>query len=131
MNLDLTSLFPDLEALTPDGRWELLQEWLRENPKYAKRIDTWVNQSPENVFIELCEEHGKLPARVVKAVIGLEMTNKLVSAIEILQACYRERANLQTEKEITNGNQRRSATEPRRSGKTPKRANVRKRTDQA
>jgi len=92
MNLDLASLFPDLEALTPDGRWELLQEWLRENPKYAKKIDRWVNQSPDEVFTQLCEEHGKLPARAVKAIVGVEMTQKILSAIETMQACYRERA---------------------------------------
>jgi hypothetical protein len=93
MNLDIASLFPDLEALTPDGRWTLLQEWLRENPKYAKKIDQWVNQSPDDVFTELCDEHGKLPARVVKAIVGVEMTQKILSAIATMQACYRERAN--------------------------------------
>lgn len=109
MNPDLTSLFPDLEALTPDGRWALLQEWLRENPKYAKKIDRWVNQTPDEVFVELCDEHGKLPARAVKAIVGVEMTQKLLSAIETMQACYRERAG-QTEQEIKNVRRKNRAT---------------------
>lgn len=103
MNLDITSLFSDLEALTPDGRWELLQEWLRKNPKYAKRIKEWVNQPPNDVFIQLCLEYGKLPAGVVTTIVGPEMTQKILSAIEIIQTLYRERANNQPiEKEIKN-----------------------------
>lgn len=94
MNIDLTSLFPDLEALTPDGRWTMLQDWLSKNPEYGERIDEWSRQSVDQVFVEIrdliAKRFGVSVNLVSLLTIGREQQIKRM--IEILQACYRERA---------------------------------------
>ena len=107
MNLDLTSLFPDLEALTPDGRWSALQSWLKKNPEYGERIEEWSQQTVDEVFCEIqilaLKQHGALAAI---ALTVPAIAAKIKSAITVLQACYRERAqaydNQPIEKEIKN-----------------------------
>jgi len=93
MNLDLTSLFPDLEALTPDGRWNLLQDWLAKNPEYGERAERWSTQTVGQVYAEMfalvTEKHGALAAA---AFAIPSIAAKIKSTIETLQACYRERA---------------------------------------
>jgi hypothetical protein len=103
MNLDITSLFPDLEALTPDGRWNMLQAWLKENPEYGERAERWSTQTVGQVYAELfalvTEKHGALAAA---AFAIPSIAARVKSTIEILQACYRERAG-QTETQYTSG----------------------------
>jgi hypothetical protein len=104
MNLDLTALFPDLEALTPEGRWNMLQKWLKENPEYGERAERWSTQTVKQVFDEIrdltAQKYGPL-ATIVLGSVAIE--SRLRATIEVLQACYRERAtydNQQLEKEI-------------------------------
>jgi hypothetical protein len=93
MNIDLTSLFPDLEALTPEGRWNMLQKWLKENPEYGERAERWSTQTVGQVYAELfalvTEKHGAFAAT---AFAIPSIAAKIKSTIEVLQACYRERA---------------------------------------
>lgn len=104
MNLDIASLFPDLEALTPDGRWNALQKWLKENPEYGERAKRWSIESVERVFTEICllatERYGALAGMVLSYPAT---QSKIKQTIEILQTLYRER-NYQPEqpKEIKN-----------------------------
>lgn len=109
MNFDIQSLFPDLEALTPDGRWNALQDWLSKNPEYGERIEEWSQQTPDEVILQIrnlaSQKYGPLGAVVIMA-----MEAKLRRAIELLQACYRERQaydNQQLEKETKNVRTRR------------------------
>lgn len=94
MSLDITSLFPDLEALTPDGRWAMLQDWLAKNPEYGERAERWSTQTVGQVYAELfalvTEKHGAFAAT---AFAIPSIAAKIKSAIETLQACYRERAS--------------------------------------
>lgn len=112
MNLDLTSLFPDLEALTPDGRWNALQDWLAKNPEYGARVERWSKQTVDEVFCEIqilvLKKYGGM---AVIAFTVPSITAKIKSTIELLQACYRERQaydNQPLEKEIKNVRTRRS-----------------------
>ena len=114
MNLDLASLFPDLEALTPDGRWNMLQDWLAKNPEYGECAERWSKQSADEVFCEIqilaLKKHGAMAAM---AFTVPSIATKIRSAIETLQACYRERVacdNQPIEKEIKNVRRKRIST---------------------
>jgi hypothetical protein len=100
MNIDLTSLFPDLEALTPDGRWNMLQDWLSKNPEYGKRAKRWSTESEDQVVDEIralvAKQYGPLVAAVLSTA---SLRQQLKKHIAILQACYRERAG-QTETQL-------------------------------
>ncbi len=128
MTFDINSIFPELEALTPDGRWNALQDWLSKNSEYGKSVDRWASQTREQVFEEICvvvsRKYGTAGVLVANV-----MKPKIMRAIETLQACYRERVG-QTEKEIKNVRTTKDAG--RRSTKDHRRTNARaKRTDQA
>lgn len=106
MQIDIASLFPDLEALTPDGRWNALQSWLKENPEYGERVERWSEQTVDEVFCEIqilvLKKQGAIAAI---AFTVPAISAKIKSAIEVLQACYRERQaydNQPIEKEIKN-----------------------------
>jgi hypothetical protein len=94
MNFDLQTLLPDLEALTPEGRWNMLQSWLKENPEYGDRAERWSTQTVEEVFDELLVLASKRHGAFAAIAFGLPaIAAKIRSAIKVFQACYRERAN--------------------------------------
>lgn len=100
MNLDISSLFPDLEALTPDGRWNMLQDWLAKHPEYGERAERWSTQTVDQVFIEICLLTTKRYGAFASHFLLLPTAQtKIRAAIEVLQACYRERAG-QTETQL-------------------------------
>lgn len=133
MNFDLQSFMAIVEASTPEGRWNLLQDFLKKNPEWKEKVDRWLTLPPDTAIIQLqadLAERMNIPLPLFSAMLTTEIRLKAKAAIETLQQCYRERNN-QTEKEISHGDQRRSTTVPRRSGKNPKRTNTgAKRTDQ-
>jgi hypothetical protein len=96
MNLDISTLFPDLEALTPDGRWAMLQKWLRENPEYGERFERWSTLPVDQVYVEIeqmaVKKYGPLATLFFNSPA---VQIKFKSSIETLQACYRERAGVQ------------------------------------
>jgi len=111
MKLDLSTYFPNIEnieALTPDGRWRILQDWLAENPEYGARVDDWLRETPEEVFEEIrsliAQEHGVIAAMIMTG--SREMQEQIKKTIEVLQACYRERK--QIDKEAENARTRRA-----------------------
>jgi DNA-directed RNA polymerase subunit F len=99
MNFDLQSLFPDFEALTPDGRWNMLQDWLAKNPEYGERAERWSTQTVDEVFDDLLALASKKHGAIATIAFTLPaIAAKIRSAIEILQTCYRERAGQEQEK---------------------------------
>lgn len=104
MKFDLQTILTAIEASTPDGRWDLLQGWLKENPEYDGLVDQWSTMRPDRVFIQirnLVALKWEIPAMLLNKFITPEMETRIKSAIETLQTCYRERNN-QSEKEIKN-----------------------------
>jgi hypothetical protein len=121
VNIDISTLFPDLEALSPDGRWSMLQKWLKENPEYDENVDRWSQMSVDAVCDEIAilviGKYGGIAVFVLQSEVGKVIKEKVRRLVEILQACYRERAGHQTEKEIKNVRRKRVPT------RTAKRAN--------
>lgn len=128
--LDFQSI---LDASTPDGRWNLLQDFLKKNPEWRSKVNRWLTLDPDTTVIQLqadLAERMKIPIVVFSGMISTEMRQKAKAVIESLQTLYRERqANNQTEKEIEDVRVRR--TIEKRSGKNPRGKTARtKRTDQ-
>ena len=119
--IDISSLFPDLEALSPDGRWNMLQDWLKKNPEYGERVEDWAKWTPDDVFVAVCELATKKYG-VLGALGATAMKPKIMRTIETLQTLYRERAGQQTEKEIKHVRPRRQVK--RRSAKNHRRTNA-------
>jgi len=108
MNIDVFSF------LTPDGRWNLLQDWLDESPKHRKLLDAWLAQTPEEVFPQLREVAAEIATRKYGGLGGAlvrvtNMTPEILKGIETLQTCYRER--MQSDKEEKHAGSRRAIKE--------------------
>jgi len=41
------------EFLTQDGRWKILQDWLREKPRNKRKLEKWLKQTPEESWPEM------------------------------------------------------------------------------
>jgi len=129
--MNFNTVLAMIAASTPDGRWSLLQAWLKQNPKWRKKIDYWSTLSSDQVMSDLevwaIEEYGA----GVSVLANDTMRLKIKSAIENLQTRYNARvAETQSEKEIKNVRTKRQVE--KRSGQDPKGAYTRtKRTDQA
>jgi hypothetical protein len=107
---NLQSLFTGLEAATPDGRWNLFQKWLSDNPEWKEETDRWLTLPSDDVVNDLIETIAKkyeMDPAMVRLLTPASVKARAKSAIETLQTCYRERAG-ETEKEIKNGNRLKS-----------------------
>lgn len=123
--MNFQTILAMIAASTPDGRWGMLQAYLRKHPnsKWAKSIKRWANQTPDEAMAELelwaIEEYGI----GATALVNGSMREKIRAGIENLQARYRERASMdngnQPEKEIKNVRTNRQI-ERRRSEKRPR-----------
>lgn len=94
--MSFASVLALIEAATPDGRWSLLQSWLKATPEWKGKVDRWLVISPDDAVAELeaaIREQFKLPVMFMDKIITEEMKVKAKAAIETLQACYKERAN--------------------------------------
>lgn len=112
-----------LDASTPDGRWNLLQEFLKKNPEWKKKVNRWLTLDPDTAAIQLqadLAERMGMPVALFAKMINPGLREKARAAIESLQTLYQERqTNNQTEKEIKN-----VRTKPaHRLGKTARRRN--------
>ena len=90
-------------ALTPDGRWKLLQAFLKKNKRWRKQVNSWLQATPDEALIELREWIGteaEIPVAMLRAFITAEIETRVKSAIEVLQACYKERLEADERKEI-------------------------------
>jgi hypothetical protein len=96
------ALLPQLlpPEATQEGRWRLLQEWIRDNPIVAECIDNWLDMTPDAIFPELREvvaclvedEYGALGGAIARAA---EATPDTLTWIENLQSLYKERKALE------------------------------------
>lgn len=105
MNVDLASF------LTPDGRWQLLQNWIDDDPKRSAIVDGWLRQTPEEIFPQLrdiaadiaTKQYGPLAGSLARVAV---LTPEMKHWIEELKTIYKER--LQLDQEAKNAKQRRS-----------------------
>jgi len=122
-----------LDASTPDGRWNLLQDFLQKNPDWKKKVNRWLTLDPDTAVIQLqvdLAERMGMPVALFAKMINPGLREKARAAVESLQTLYRERQNNQIEKEIENVRTARTI-EKRRSGKNSRGVAAKaKRTDQ-
>lgn len=82
--------------ITPEGRWELLQNWLDDNPRNREIVEKWLDEPPDKVWPQLrqviCDyllsKGDRMPAMVVKIT---PYSPLLGSGIEALKQKYLER----------------------------------------
>lgn len=81
----------------PDARWEALQGWLHENPRWRAQVDHYLTVTPDEAVQDLkdfiCEQTGA-PAALLATTITPATEAQARNAIATLQALYRERAGL-------------------------------------
>lgn len=85
------------KLVTPEGRWEILQEWLDENPKNRNILEAWLEERPEEIWSQLREIAAKYLERhgdnVLAAVIRvMPLTDKAHEWIILLKDLYKARA---------------------------------------
>src|SRR5262249_20515792 len=84
-------------AATPDGRWELLQAWIKKNPSWEKKINAWLKMTPDKACAEFTDylakqaERQGLPSHLFLAMAKDRIERRVMPTIDILQTCYRER----------------------------------------
>lgn len=105
MNVDISSF------LTPDGRWNMLQDWLEESPKHQRTLDAWLEMTPEEVFPEIREVVAEIATRKYGPLAGAlvrvtKMSAELRGWIETLQTCYRDRKGIFKEEKHVGKNRR-------------------------
>lgn len=96
------------KAITPDGRWQLLQDWLRDNPTWEKQVNQWLRMTPDEatvaleLYITTRAVAAGMPLVLVNAFINDNAKDRARATIETFQTLYRERkqADKQTRKEI-------------------------------
>jgi uncharacterized Zn finger protein len=90
-------------AQSPDGRWQLLQDWLKDNPSWNKQINKWLELTSSEAYLLLklhVANQTGLPSALIDQMINIETAQRVRDTIETLQTCYRNR-QAQTRKEIT------------------------------
>lgn len=119
ININLVDFLPELAPLTADGRWQIVQEWLEDNPEYAERLDEWLELTPDEVFPDLREIAAEAIERRYGALGGVlartaEMTPQLWQWIATLQTCYRERLEFDRKEKKSDGRKKRLAHKSKR-----------------
>lgn len=85
------------QVTTPDGRWEAVQGWLRNHPKWRKKVDQWFELEPRDAYIEIREaiindsESPRFFEMVIRRVVNADAEARIIKNIENLQTVYRER----------------------------------------
>jgi hypothetical protein len=90
------------QAETPEGRWNLLQDWLKHNPRWKKRVSEWLSLSPDEAYNDLCEWialKAELPMAMFKMIVDQETRARVKSTIATIQALYKERQSQDKAKE--------------------------------
>jgi len=101
------------EMTTPDGRWEAFQRWLKDNRHWRKKIDKWLQLTPEAAYHELKEaiiDDSTNPAMIRFAInrfIKGDVKTRVINSVETLQTLYNERKgtlkNARRKTQIRNG----------------------------
>lgn len=97
------------QATTPEGRWRLLQYWLKNNPRWKTKVAYWSQVSPDQAYDDLCawiSQKAELPVSMLKVFIDKETRERVRTAIETIQSIYRERQQFEKRKEIKDVNVR-------------------------
>lgn len=89
--------------LTPEGRWELLQDWLKANPKNRRKLERWLTLEPEQVYPEAREaiadiistKYGALAGALARCAPFTEYAREMITNIQTL---YKERKALDKER---------------------------------
>lgn len=92
------------QATTPDGRWRLLQSWLKSHPKWKTKVAYWSQVSPDQAYDDLCEwisAKAELPVSMFKVFVDEATRTRVKAAIETIQALYRERQQFEKRKEMS------------------------------
>jgi hypothetical protein len=92
------------QAETPEGRWNLFQAWLKNNPRWKKRVSQWAEVSPDHAYDELCgwiSVKAELPLTMFKLIVDQETRARVKSTIATIQTLYKERQSQGKEKEVT------------------------------
>jgi len=82
------------QAETPEGRWNLFQAWLKNNPRWKKRVSQWAEVSPNHAYDDLCEwisVKAELPLTMFKLIVDQETRARVKSTIATIQTLYKER----------------------------------------
>src|SRR5215475_5527885 len=93
--------------LTPDGRWNLLQDWLDENPRNRVVFEMWLRQEPDEVFPQVRAVVAEIASKKFGPLAGAlvtvtKMTPEIRSWIEEFQTLYNERKGDAHERERKN-----------------------------
>jgi hypothetical protein len=89
------------KASDADGRWELLQAWLKQNPKWKKTVEAFAVTTPDEAYgllkLYICEV-ADVNISTLSLFVNGEIEQKAKDSIAVIQACYRERAELKPKK---------------------------------
>lgn len=96
-----------LAFLTPEGRWRILQDWLDADFERRRRLNSWINGTPEEVFPEIremaaeiaTEKYGPLAGLIARQTV---LTPEIRRGIEQLQASFKDREGKEREAENRN-----------------------------
>ena len=91
------------QATTPDGRWKLLQHWLKSHPRWKTKVAYWSQVSPDDAYDDLSEwivKQAEVPVSMLKMFIDQETRARVKAAIETIQSLYKERQQADKRKEI-------------------------------
>lgn len=101
--VELYGLQDVMQLATPDGRWQSLQKWLKQNPDWKRQLNTWIQSTPEEAYSALqrwIAEEAEIPLAMLKLVISREVEGQIKPIIAQAQELYRERAAMDGRKEI-------------------------------
>lgn len=83
-----------INTRTPEGRWQMLQDWLEENPQWEKQVNKWIKLTPAEALTSLknyVAEQTKVPSRMLDKFITPAIEQRVINSIQTIQTCYRER----------------------------------------
>jgi|SRR5215813_3280998 len=92
---NLIELETTVEPLTtPAGRWDALQNWLHQHPKWKKQVESWAKMAPDDAFKSLRDyaaARAGMPAPILDALIVPDMRDRINASIQTIQTLYKDR----------------------------------------
>lgn len=85
------------QLATPDARWSALQDWLKRNKKWDRKVNTWLELSPDAAYIEIKQEvinqakNPKIFGALIKQFITGDAEARIIASIGNLQMLYKQR----------------------------------------
>jgi hypothetical protein len=75
-----------------DARWQMLQDWLANNPQYKQLIARCLKQSPAQALETICNEMNIEPILIQAIDRDGQVQAMAINTIETIQNLYNERA---------------------------------------